>query len=263
MWELIVTKLMSVKPQDQHSDNRRTRRNVVAMVGMISSLLLASIVGAKNAEAGDGNGKAGDGDGKGHRHGGGSCFLSGTHVRTEAGEIAIESLQTGALLLTASGQSRAVKQIHRWETVREPGQDWAQHVAPIKVACSALAPNVPHRDLYLSPQHAVYIDGVLIRVGALVNGRSVARCSKYEADRLTYFHVELDDHQVLFAEGASVESKLDEHMVPFAPFGIGSGRRSEFASRLRSAVSPWLDNRQVFDKVRDRLEIRAESNLGA
>jgi hypothetical protein len=263
-----VTQLIPVKPQDQHSDNRRTRRNVVAMGGMISSFLLASIVGAKSAEAGDGDGNGhrhsgGFGDGNGHRNSGGSCFLSGTHVRTEAGEVSIESLQTGASLLTASGQARAVKQIHRWEAVREPGQDWAKDVAPIKVACSALAPNVPHRDLYLSPLHAVYIDGVLIRVGALVNGRSVVRCSKYEADRLSYFHVELDDHQVLFAEGASVESKLDEHMVPFAPIGIGSGRRSELASRLRSAVSPWLDNRQVFDKVRDRLEVRAESNLGA
>ena len=44
-----------------------------------------------------------------------------------------------------------------------------------------------------------------MRVSCLVNGRSIVRCSKGEEDRLSYFHLELEDHQVIFAEGARVE----------------------------------------------------------
>jgi hypothetical protein len=129
-----------------------------------------------------------------------------------------------------------------------------------EVCRSALALNVPHRDLYLSPLHALYLDGALIKVGVVVNGRSIVRCSNYKADRLSYFHLELEDHQVIFAEGTPVESRLEERMIPFAPIW-GGGRRFELRSRLRSAISPWVDGRQIFDKVRDRLDTRGELDL--
>ena len=48
-----------------------------------------------------------------------------------------------------------------WTAERKPNRDWTDDVAPIKICRSALAPNVPHRDLYLSPGHALYLDGVL------------------------------------------------------------------------------------------------------
>lgn len=270
----------------QEPDYRRTRRNVVAMGGIIASALVASSFAAKKANAGQGGGddhrsmrhrhrggdnhrgwwSFGDGDshgwgpGGGKQGGSGQCFLSGTHVRTDVGEIAIENLRAGDMVPTVSGQARAIRRIHSWEAEREPNQDWTHDLAPIKVCRSALALNVPHRDLYLSPGHALYLGGVLISVSVLLNGRSIVRCSTYEADRLSYFHLEFEDHQVIFAEGTPVESLRDERMIPFAPTWHG-GRRSELRSRLRSAISPWLDRRRNFDKVRDRLEARAESDL--
>ena len=161
-----------------------------------------------------------------------------------------------------SGESRAIKRVISWKAERKANQDWTHDVAPIKICRSALAPNVPHRDLYLSPGHALYLDGVLICVRGLVNDRSIVRCSKGEEDRLSYFQLDLEDHQVIFAEGAPVESCLRDGMIPFAPIWF-EGRKSELASRLRSAISPWVDRRELVDKVRDRLDVRGESDLAA
>ena len=190
------------------------------------------------------------------------CFLRGTKILTDAGETAIENLSVGDLVSTVSGQSLAIKRVDSWVVERKPGQDWTDDVAPIKVCRSALAPNVPHRDLYLSPSHALYLDGVLVCVGGLVNDRSIVRCAKGELDQLSYFHLELEGHHVILAEGAPAESLLADRMVPFAPIWFG-GRKSKFASRLRSAISPWVDRRKVADKVRDRLDVRGDADLAA
>ena len=186
----------------QAPDNRRTRRNVIAMAGILASTVVAATVGATTiARAG----WRGDEDWCRRSGNGGRCFLRGTKILTDADETAIENLRVGDMVSTASGQSRAIKRVMSWTAEREPNQDWSDDVAPIKICRSALAPNVPHRDLYLSPAHALYLDGVLINVSSLVNGRSIVRCSKGEEDRLSYFHLELEDHQVIFAEGAPVE----------------------------------------------------------
>jgi hypothetical protein len=249
--------------RDQDGDKMRTRRNVMAMGAMISTMMVASAIGANAAHAHHRDGHD-NGNGNGNGHGGsGSCFLPGTHVLTDAGEVAIENLEVGARVLTVSGDLRTVRQIQSWKAVRAGGRRWSNDVAPIKVSCSALAPNVPHRDLFVSPNHALFIDGVLIRAGALVNGRTIVRCTNFESEALEYFHIELDDHQVILAEGAPVETLLAENMAAFAPSGIAYGQRAELVSRLRSAVSPWVDRRRVFDKVRDRLEVRAESSVAA
>jgi len=252
----------AVQSSDQnHSDPKRTRRNVMAMAGVAVGVILASTLATGKAEAGFGDRHHGDPGGWG---GGGSpaCFLKGTMILTEHGETAVEDLRAGDKLPTLSGHMREIKEIHSWVVERSPDQNWADDAAPVKVCRSAIAPNFPQNDLYLSPLHSLYVDGVLITARNLVNGRSIVRCSDYEAASITYVHVELEDHQVIWAEGAPVESRLAESMVPFAPIWSG-GRRFELASRFRSAVSPWLDKRSTFDKVRDRLEARSETELAA
>jgi hypothetical protein len=248
-------------------DDRRTRRNVIAMAGILASTVVAATIGAtKTARAGGvsyapsgGTGTTRPGTTTGTTDG---CFLAGTKILTDSGEIAVENLRVGDRVRTVSGQSRVIKRVIDWNAERAPHQDWTDNVAPIKICRSALAPNVPQRDLHLSPSHALYLDGVLVCVGGLVNDRSIVRCCKGDADRLSYFHLELEDHQVIFAEGALVETSLGDRMAPFAPIWFG-GRKSKFASRLRSAISSWVDRRNVADKVRDRLDVRGESDLAA
>jgi hypothetical protein len=62
---------------------------------------------------------------------------------------------------------------------------------------------MPHRDLWLSPDHAVFVDDVLIPIKRLINGTTVAQVQTAEA---TYFHIELETHDVLIAEGLPTES---------------------------------------------------------
>jgi hypothetical protein len=86
---------------------------------------------------------------------------------------------------------------------RHPTPD---NVWPVQVNAHAFGPGLPARDLFLSPDHAIYVDDVLIPVGRLVNGTSIVRVP---SSRVTYYHVELPMHDVLLAEGLPTESYLD------------------------------------------------------
>ena len=79
-------------------------------------------------------------------------------------------------------------------------------VMPVRIQEGAFGPGMPHRALFLSPDHAVHVDGVLIPVRYLVNGSSIAQIERAEA---RYWHVELEAHNVLLAEGLPAESYLD------------------------------------------------------
>ena len=76
----------------------------------------------------------------------------------------------------------------------------------MRVAAGAFGPRRPHRDLWLSPDHAVYVGEVLIPVRHLINGSTIAQVP---VERVTYYHLELAAHDVLLAEGLPAESFLD------------------------------------------------------
>ncbi len=130
------------------------------------------------------------------------CFAEGTRLRTPDGECAVEALRAGATVMTPEGPRRV-----RW--IGRRSVDLRAHpcpalAAPVRVAADAIAPGVPARALRLSPDHAVLVDGRLIPVRMLVNGGSIAPCTA-EA-QVTYFHVELDQHALLYAHGLPAES---------------------------------------------------------
>jgi hypothetical protein len=111
----------------------------------------------------------------------------------------------------------------------------------------------------------------------LVNGISIVADSKPEALSLTYFHIELDTHEAVLAEGLTVESyrrndldafdNADEYvslygppgepLTPFAPIVLSNGRQ-ELASHMPSALALVYDFRKPADKIRDRIADRAE-----
>jgi len=222
---------------------------------MFAAILATTFVGLKKAHAGQ-NDQGQDNNDQGQNGGGGrSCFLRGTRVRTINGEIAVEDLKVGDLLCTHSGQPKPIKNIHRWVAKRRGDVDWDPNIAPVKICQSALDDGVPHRDLYLSPGHSLYLNGVLIQARSLVNGQSIVRCSKHQAKEIEYFHMELEGHEVIVAEDLPVESFLDDTMHPVAQM-LPAGRRAELKSRIRSTLSFCLDVRTPFDKTRDRVEAR-------
>jgi hypothetical protein len=135
-----------------------------------------------------------------------ACFCAGTRIRTVCGEAAVETLQRGDLVKTHDGRAVPVS----WIGVQTVSRRFADplRVQPIRVKAGALGDNVPCRDLRLSPDHALFIDGVLIQAGALVNGASIIRETAAPAV-FVYYHIELDDHALILAENAPAETFVD------------------------------------------------------
>ena len=134
------------------------------------------------------------------------CFLEGTHIATPDGDRAVETLAIGDLVTTADGATRPVRWIGR-QTVVAVFAD-PLHAYPIRIARGALGDGLPVRDLFVSPDHALHVDGLLVQAGALVNGTTITRAPA-PAPRFTYFHVELEDHALVLAEGVPAETFVD------------------------------------------------------
>lgn len=137
------------------------------------------------------------------------CFTAGTLIDTLNGPVAIESLQIGDLVLGSSGY-RPVKWIGwRHYLLRSPRftEDQREAIVPVRVKAHALADNVPSRDLVLSPWHHLYIDNVLVKANQLVNGDTIVRESALS--RVMYFHIELDQFDVVCAHNTYSESWAD------------------------------------------------------
>jgi PKD repeat protein len=133
------------------------------------------------------------------------CFLEGTKLLGLHGDIAVEDMEPGDRLITDSGAMRPVKWVGR-RTIDASRHPRPETVWPIRIEAGAIDHGLPERTLYLSPDHAIFIDGCLIPAKILVNGRSIVQEPR---DRFTYFHVELESHDILLAESLPVESYLE------------------------------------------------------
>jgi YVTN family beta-propeller protein/probable HAF family extracellular repeat protein len=134
------------------------------------------------------------------------CFWRGTLINTPDGYMKVEDLKVGQLVETVNGPPKRVVWLGT-QTLSKRFSD-PLRALPIRVRKDALADNVPSTDLMLSPDHAIFLDGILIQAGALVNGVSIVRETKVP-DKFVYYHVELDEHALLVAENTPVESFVD------------------------------------------------------
>jgi hypothetical protein len=136
-----------------------------------------------------------------------ACYVTGTRISTFDGHRAVESLEIGDLVMTMSGVARPVKWIGR----RSYGGRFVmgrKDILPICIKAGALDDQLPTRDLWISPHHAMYLQGVLIEARDLVNGVSIFQAEQVE--KVEYFHIELDSHDVISAEGALSETFIDD-----------------------------------------------------
>jgi len=199
-----------------------------------------------------------DGDhGHHHDHDGGHghpvCFLKGTPIRTADGERRVEEIAVGDLLPTAFCGPRPVEWIGRWRCRKSQFSGaWKRHQRPVRIVKSALGPDTPHTDLFVSQRHAIFLDGVLVPAGTLVNGKTIALCGADEFDAIEYFHLKLAAHTVIYAAGAPCETLNtagpDAACLPV----LCSGRRRLLASKARSIVAPLLGPQKI-DLIRARL----------
>jgi autotransporter passenger strand-loop-strand repeat protein len=175
------------------------------------------------------------------------CFAPGTLIATPGGAVAVETLRAGDLVLTADRANMPV----RWLGVQTVATRFADplRLLPIRIRAGALGESLPGRDLLLSPGHAVLLENLLVQAGALVNGTSIVRETDVP-ERLRYYHVELDSHALLLAEGVAAESFLDG--VEAVAFDNADTR----IAREKPAELPYpriKSHRQVPRALRERL----------
>ena len=128
---------------------------------------------------------------------------------------------------------------------------------PVRIAAHAFGDAAPAHDLLLSPDHAVFVDNVLIPVRYLVDGHGIVQ---ERHDDITYYHVELDQHDVVLAEGLPVESYLDAGNR--CAFDNGGGvivAHPDFTSRAWEAVgcASLVVTGPELEGVKARLRARA------
>jgi hypothetical protein len=183
------------------------------------------------------------------------CFVSGTRIRTTRGEVAVEDLRAGDLAVTSSGKARPIVWIGHRRIERPAPEAW-----PVRVMAGAFGDNLPVRDLFLSSGHAVCVDmagEVFVPVGQLVNGSTI---DWVEVPEVTYWHVELESHDVLLAEGMPCESFMDAGNGAF--FGRAYGRFGKVdpqrvAESLARYARPFVDGGLIVEAIRERLACRA------
>lgn len=191
------------------------------------------------------------------------CFAAGTRIATRSGGVAVEALRPGDTVLTAAGAERPVLWLgeRHVDLTRHPRPE---HLQPIRILPDAFAPGVPARDLRLSPAHAVFLDGLLIPVELLVNGATIIQ--ETDCRTVTYFHVELDAHDVLLAEGLPAESYLDTGNRDFFANGGGpialhphllTSREMGQAEREQASCLPFADDAPRIEPLWRRLATRA------
>ena len=150
-----------------------------------------------------------------------ACFAEGTRITTTRGEVAVEDLAEGDLVLTQGGEAQPIT----WIGTRKVNcrrHNKPEQVRPVRIRAHAFGPEQPSRDLYVSPDHAIFAEGVFIPVKYLINGITIAQL---KVASVTYFHIELQSHAAIYAEGLATESYLD------------TGDRASFANAPGNALA--------------------------
>jgi autotransporter-associated beta strand protein len=185
------------------------------------------------------------------------CFRSGTLLLSETGMVAVEHLKPGDRLLTPGGAAREVVWIgHRFIDCRRhprPHEVW-----PVRVAPDAFAPGAPLRPLFLSPDHAVSIEDVLIPIRHLINQATIR---PVPVDTVTYWHVELARHDIVVAEGLGCESFLDTGNRAMFDNHRVTDLHASMGAHAAAAGAAWpvVEDGEVVARARRALHDRAAS----
>jgi hypothetical protein len=258
----------------------RTRRQLLRATAVsaasIPFLTFAKKTASANSSGVDNGGGNGGVDNGGHNK---SCFLNGTKISTPSGDRLVQDLRIGDEVQTLAGR-KTIKWIGYNKFTREEGRAWQDSVMPIRVARFAIDDHTPYRDLYLSPAHCIFFNEALIPVKYLVNETSIVPGIPSNTSVIEYYHVELDTHEVIYAEGTPVESYdgwqrdnfsnfvqyerlygRQPELTPFAPILRYHSRREELNGFVRSLISEVIDVRDPIQIAYDQLAQRAEAML--
>ena len=137
-----------------------------------------------------------------------NCFATGTRIATPDGDRTVETIKPGDLVLTHDGRSTPV--IWRaWQSVVNP-RNLSVGRGPVRIEAGALGPDLPNAPLTVTADHALLFDDMLINAGTLVNGTTIRLLPLAGLPaRFNYWHLELEKHECVVANGVPAESFID------------------------------------------------------
>ncbi len=186
------------------------------------------------------------------------CFAAGTRILTPDGDVQVEHLEVGDEVLTLRDGGDEIRSII-WTGRRTI--DLARHPRPekimqVRILAGALGTGLPERDLLLSPDHCLFIDGHLIEAKTLVNGATIIQDDRQRS--ITYHHIELARHGVVLAEGVPVETYLDSLNRQMFDGAAAAMLHPDFAAASREhACAELVVDGPIVRNVRQRLLNRA------
>ncbi len=177
-----------------------------------------------------------------------TCFLTDTLIETPSGKTAVQDLQVGGRLVTADGRNIGIRWIGKQRIsglINRP-----QSINPICITRGALSEGVPSRDLFVSPDHAIAIDGVLYNAGALVNGDTIYQTAWDPSEPIVYYHIETDAHELVLAEDCPAESYIDYNN----PYEFENADERDMSRVVAEMDMPRVSSaRQVPSAMRNRI----------
>ena len=143
------------------------------------------------------------------------CFGAGVRIATPGGDVRAGALRAGDMVLTVDHGPQALIWTGRREVVFSGPDDRRR---PVRIGAGALGEGQPGRDVLVSPQHRVLVgEGCGPGSGALGPALGLMRLPGVSRVRgrqkLTYVHLLLARHELLWADGLVCESFFPGRMA--------------------------------------------------
>ncbi|MFT9026515.1 Hint domain-containing protein [Acetobacter indonesiensis] len=193
-----------------------------------------------------------------------TCFLTGTLIRMLDGQVAVEDVRPGDAVMVRKGDTfvpSTVKWVGKNKSVVRSDAAYTDEAGyPVLIMKDALADGVPFKDLRVTPEHCLFIDGQFIPARMLVNGRSIRYDTNYAV--YDYYHIETEDHSVIEADGVLTETYLDTgNRASFARIGgldVVSGYFDAAKDWAHDAAAPLATSREIVEPVYKALAKRSK-----
>lgn len=189
----------------------------------------------------------------------GTCYLAGSMIRTPDGDKAVEDITIGDVLVAFDNGQEVLRDViwtGRTHAAVNPALPDDEAGYPVRVRANAIADGVPFKDLLITPEHCLFVDGRFVPVRTLVNGRSITydrSITDYD-----YYHVETADHSVIMADGMLSESYLDTgNRRTFRQDGTVATIGGAPKSWAQDAAAPLDVSRDFIEPLYERLAKRA------
>jgi len=177
------------------------------------------------------------------------CFLAGVEIETPSGVKLVENLKVNDEIFTLKNNKKIIQKITRVFSKKTIVKNKDQF--PIRILKSAISDNVPHKDLLITPEHCLFIQGSFIPARMLVNGSSIIQDTSFNSYK--FYHIETAEHSIVTADGMLTESYLDTSTQVNSYLSIKGTKTWE-----EDAIAPLNTSRDFVEPIYKELEKRAQ-----